>query len=307
METKPAYYKATIPNKKRRAVWHNYYDRGQYMITINKQAGIPAFGSLEYQLPKEAFISLSSLGLVIKGEIEKTPSFSPEIEIHEYEIMPDHLHILIEATAPMSRHLGDIIQSLKSASTSRIRKMLGSHTLMVFEEGFHDRIITGSEQFETVKRYIRENPRRLAVRREHPEYFRRVNDLKIGDKTYQAYGNFQLLDCPFKEQVVVHRADTEEIRRLNRERWLYTAANGGVLVSPFVSAAEKAILVEAEGMGGRFILITNEPMGERYKPSRRDFELCETGRMLIISANLPGAVTRQTCMVMNALAQAIII
>ena len=52
-----------------------------------------------------------------------------------------------------------------------------------------------------------------------------------------------------------------------------------------------------------FILITNEPMGERYKPSGHDFDLCEAGRLLIISANLPGTLSRQTCLAMNALAE----
>ena len=50
-----------------------------------------------------------------------------------------------------------------------------------------------------------------------------------------------LLDNPFKEQVVVHRADSPEVRESNRRRWLYTAANGGVLVSPFISPDERGI------------------------------------------------------------------
>lgn len=275
------------------------------MVTINKQKLCPEFGNLQYSKPEEAFITLSSSGLIIKNEIDKTPSFYPEIKIHDYEIMPDHLHILIEAVEPMNRHLGDIIQAIKAASTSRIRRCFGNPSLAVYEEGFHDRIINGAKHFETARKYIRENARRLAVRRAHPEFFRRVNELKIGDKTYQAYGNFQLLDCPFKEQVVVHRADTAEIRKRNRELWLYTAANGGVLVSPFISQAEKAIRVEAEASGGRFILLTNELMDERYKPSGNEFSLCEAGRMLIISANLPGELSLQTCLAMNSLAATI--
>lgn len=303
MKIKASYYKETIHSQKRRAVWHNYYGPGQYMVTISKRAECPDLGTLEYYIPEEAFISLSSTGLIIKGEIDKTPSFSPEIIIHDYVIMPDHLHMLIEVTKPMQRHLGDVIQSIKAASTSRIRYNLGCPALAVFEEGFHDRIIRNARHFETVYRYIRENARRLAVRRAHPEFFRRVNALRIGEKSYQGYGNFQLLDCPFKEQVIVHRADSLEKCRCNREQWLYTASNGGVLVSPFISQAEKAIRADAAEAGARFILIINEPMEERYKPTGRDFDFCEAGRMLILSANLPGELSRQTCLTMNRFAQ----
>lgn len=303
MKTKPAYYKDIIHSQKRRAEWNNYYGRGTYMITVCKHSACPDFGTLEFSLPENAFIMLSSIGMIIREQVEVTPSFSPEIHIHSYVIMPDHVHILLQVLEPMKHHLGDVIQAIKAASTSRIRKITGNSSLTAFEEGFHDRIITSSKQLEIVGRYLRENARRLAIRKARPEFFRRVNALEIGGKTFQAYGNFQLLDCPFKEQVIVHRADSPETRQKNREQWLYTAANGGVLVSPFISPAEKEIRKEAEEAGGRFILIISEPMGERYKPAGREFELCEAGRLLIISANLPEKLSRKTCLVMNELAE----
>lgn len=213
--------------------------------------------------------------------------------------MPDHLHILLFVKAPTDEILGRIIARFKVA----VNKTAGM--TQVFAKGFNDQILSRDRSLDVLYRYLQDNPRRLAVRRAHPEYFRRVNTLQIGDKTYQAYGNIQLLDNPFKEQVAVHRADTPEQRKRNRERWLYTAANGGVPVSPFISAAEKAIRAEAEGHGARFSLITGEPMGERYKPTGHDFALCESGRLLIISANLPGALIRSTCLQLNSLAQSI--
>lgn len=303
MDKKPAYYKETIHSQKRRAPWHNYYGRGLYMITVNKHPLCRAFGALEFCRPEDAVVTLSAIGQVIKDQVLVTPDYNPEIQILDYVIMPDHLHVLMRVVGPMKHHLGDVIQAIKSAVTSQARKICNDRLLNVFEEGFRDRIIKSQEQFETVRRYIKGNPSRLAVRKAHPEFFRRINNLVIGDAKCQVYGNLQLLDNPFKEQVVVHRSDTEEKRKHNRDLWLYTAANGGVLVSPFISPAEKGIREEAEDAGGRFILIINEPMGERYKPAGRDFELCEAGRLLIISTGISGALTRQGCLFMNALAQ----
>ena len=84
--------------------------------------------------------------------------------------------------------------------------MITHRGVSIFAKGFNDQILKPTRSLDMLYGYLRDNPRRLAVRREHPEYFRRVNRLKIGDKTYQAYGNIQLLDCPFKEAVVIHRA-----------------------------------------------------------------------------------------------------
>lgn len=276
------------------------------MVTIGKHKGCPDFGSLKYTDPKDAHISLSPYGAVIKSQIDSTPDHNPQLKILDQVIMPDHVHILIQVMEPISKHFGDIIQAIKSASTSGIRKLTGSRDMTVFEEGFHDRIVKNRTQLDTLYRYIRDNPRRLAVRRAHPEFFRRVNSMKIAGWECRVYGNFQLLDCPFREQVVVHRADTDAERADKRDRWLYTAANGGVLVSPFISPAEKAVRDEADQAGGRFILITNRQMEDRYKPSGRDFELCEAGRMLIIS--IPGLspdLTRPVCLAMNTLAEEI--
>lgn len=179
----------------------------------------------------------------------------------------------------------------------------------MFAKGFNDQILKKSRSLDTLYRYIRENPRRLAVRRAFPEYFRRTNSLRIGKVVYQAYGNLQLLENPFREQVVVHRADSEERRRNNLEQWLYTASNGGVLVSPFISPAEKAVRDRADAIDGRFILIVPDRMDDRYKPVGHDFDLCESGRMLILSAGLNvgmgDSLTRRNCLAMNSLADAI--
>lgn len=216
--------------------------------------------------------------------------------------MPDHIHILLRIKEYSDKPLGYYVSNLTGASTREWRAITGV-TYSVFEKGYNDRIIGASRSLDTLYRYIRDNPRRLAVRRAHPEFFRRVNDISIAGTRCRAYGNFQLLDCPFKEQVVVHRADSPETCAANRERWLYTAANGGVLVSPFISPAEKAVRSDTETFGARLILITNRPMEDRYKPSGSDFELCETGRLLILSIpGLDAALTRPACLAMNALA-----
>lgn len=292
-------------NRILRAPWHDYTQRCIYMITLNKNPLMENFGILQgdYRIPTgqkgAAFISSTALGKAIKNTLRRFNSTEPNVRVLQYALMPDHLHILLFVEYPTEDTLGKIIARFKI----EVNKAAG--TTGVFAKGFNDQILKSSRSLAVLYRYLRENARRLAVRRARPEFFRRVNALEIGGKTFQAYGNFQLLDCPFKEQVIVHRADSSETRQKNREQWLYTAANGGVLVSPFISPAEKEIRKEAEESGGRFILILSEPMGERYKPAGRDFELCEAGRLLIVSANLPGDLSRQTCLTMNTLAQTI--
>lgn len=291
-----------------RAPWHDYRSRCIYMVTLSKNPEIECFGHLAGDasicsgVAGSPYIIHNNIGNAIKTILRNFHEIEPSARVLQYCIMPDHVHILLFIQDNTDETLGSTIARFKV----KVNKCSGIQS--VFAKGFNDQILKTNRKLDTLFNYIRCNPYRLAVRRAMPDFFRRINNLMIGGKTVQAYGNLQLLDNPFKEQVIVHRADTPEQRYRNRLQWLYTASNGGVLVSPFISPAEKAIRSEAENVNGRFILISAEPFGDRYKPAAHNFELCERGRMLIISdpsVSFSQSISRQQCMTLNELATSV--
>lgn len=288
----------------KRASWHDYRSPGRYMITLCKSPTAEPFSSIkgDWRLPVgiwgSSFTRWSATGKIIADKIYHIANIHPSLRAEQYVVMPDHVHLLLNVAATLPEQLGNYIARFKNAIYT------ASGTTGLFEEGFNDQIISYQRDLQTIFNYIRANPYRLAVRQAIPDFFKRLNSLTIGSTTCQAYGNLQLLDCPFKSQVIVHRADTTAQHARHRAEWLHTAANGGVLVSPFISKREKEIRAEAEATGGRLILIINEAFGERYKPAAHDFGLCAEGRLLIISLGRPrkASLSRQDCMEMNALA-----
>lgn len=291
-----------------RAWWHDYRSRAIYMITLSKSPGVPAFGALAGDWSKPvgsregSFIRLSPLGKIIKNTLFRLHEIEPAIRLLQYSVMPDHVHFLIFVQHPTAEALGYTIARLKVAVNKAWKNQ------PVFTEGYNDRILKSGRKLDTIFRYIRENPYRLAIRKAFPDYFHRINLISIAGRDCQAYGNLFLLRNPFKDAVVVHRKDTEETKRLLHGQWLYTASNGGVLVSPFISPAEKAIRREAEEAGGKFILIQASRFPERYKPAAHDFSLCMEGRLLIITLALDignSTLSRSNCLSMNELAQKI--
>lgn len=311
LSQKPDYRKPVIHNNHRRALWHDYRRRCIYMVTVTKRRGAPDFGYLTGATATEAHIEPTAAGEVIAAEIKATPAHNPEIRILSFVIMPDHFHLLMFVTREMPRPLGSVIQAMKAAATRKIRATCARATARgdepIFEEGFHDRILTGEGQLETLRRYISDNPRRLFVKRAMPDLFRRHNHLMIDDMEFAAYGNIFLLRDFDKMNVVVHRADTPESRRENERKWLACARNGGVLVSPFISPAEKQIREMAIDAGGRLVVLRNEGFEERFKPSGREFELCAEGKLLLLAPWPDGrsrmAVTRREALAMNELAR----
>ncbi|MCH5236631.1 MAG: hypothetical protein J1E95_02390 [Muribaculaceae bacterium] len=145
------------------------------------------------------------------------------------------------------------------------------------------------------------------MRIQRPDFFTRINNLVVCGQNVQAYGNLFHLRNPDKYALKLSRAYTlqqkEELKRL----WVTEAIKGSVLVSPFISKEEKEIRKVAEAVNGKFILIQQEAFGPRYKPPGHLFELCEKGRLLIISLGLPlkTVLSREICTRMNSLAETI--
>ena len=288
---------------------HDYQAPWKYHITISKAPGCPDFSSLAIRelLPEGVGLTYSPLGLII---FEALKAFQlPYLRIYQHSIMPDHLHLLIHVKERLPRHLGFYIAEFKSRVTAAWRLSRGVETLEVFEENYYDRIILPEHSLNDVYQYIRQNPYRLAVRKSSPEFFQKIRGVHVDEREVQVYGNPFLLRNPFKYALIVHRADDDTVFARKLEECLYHAANGGVVVSAFISKREKEIRRQVEAAGGRLILIHDRPLAEREKPAKHDFELCAEGRLLLLSPidyeSLPKAEhpPRYQCLDMNALAE----
>lgn len=290
-----------------RAPWHDYKARQIYHITLMKRPEVIPFGRLagDWRLkpgtPGSPYLLASPLGKIIKDSLREISLIHPSLRIYQYALMPDHLHLILSAETPLDDIIGRKLAVLKVLINKR------ADSPGVFEKGFNDQILTSTRNLNVIYTYLRENAYRLAIIRANPDFFSRINTIFINGLACQAYGNLHLLGNPFKDQVVIHRADTPVQLADKRDRWLHTAANGGVLVSPFISRSEKALRAEAEDLGGMFILITHESFPERFKPAAHDFDLCSEGRLLIISLGLDKEthLSRSLCLSMNDLAEKI--
>lgn len=280
---------------------HDYKSRCIYHITLGKAPGCPEFSHVAGALT-DPEVSETRIGEIIAGQIRNIQASCPSLQILQYVIMPDHVHFAIFAREYLPRAIGRYIGMMKVKCGQLIRAEFPG-VKDVFTEDFHDRYLRPFHSLETIIEYIRQNPYRLLVRRHNPEFFRRANNLEIAGRRWQAYGNIQLIENPFKAPVVIHRADTEALRAAKARRWRHLAENGGVLVSAFISPDEKVVRRECEGVNGKIILLRNEPFAEREKPAAHDFALCAEGRLLILApvAGLPPG--RETFLYLNAIAE----
>ena len=282
---------------------HDYRGRSIYHITIGKAPDCPRFCNVEGS-PDRPVITKSPIGTVIERQILSFPNLCPSLQILQYVIMPDHIHFAIFARDYLPRAIGSYIGMMKVKSGQLIRTTF-PEIIDIFTPDFYDRYLLPSHKLRTIIDYIRENPKRLLMRRLNPEFFRRLNNIRICGTFWQAYGNLQLLENPFKGPVVIHRADTDQVRASKIRRWTHLSENGGVLVSPFISADEKGMRRKCEEVRGKVILITNKPFDERAKPAAHDFEQCSKGLLLILAPTTPLPPGRETFLYLNSIAESI--
>ena len=291
-----------VHRNSRRKRGHDYCAPCIYLITATELAGRPALALFT----AEGTFTRTQLGELINQEIDLIPKYHNEIQIYERMVMPDHIHIVLHVRQRLSRPLGSELAGFFAACSKHWQNLSGSQTVEKLFNTFHDSILRGRNQFEAMIRYVMENPMRLAIKRANPDLFKRYTHIIAGDREFAAFGNLFLLKHFDRQQVVVHRADSEQTRQEHRMKWIACAENGGVLVSPFISKDEQAIRDEALAAGGSIITIRKEGFEERFKPFGNEFELCAQGRLLLIAPwpdNIRRSkLTRSEALAMNDLA-----
>ena len=100
-----------------RATWHNYRQRGVYMITMCTEGRRPLLGRLEADAMGVGRVRLTPLGAAIEEILRALPAKYAELEVISYVVMPDHIHVVVQVHQPMCRHLGEMVRQLKYEST----------------------------------------------------------------------------------------------------------------------------------------------------------------------------------------------
>jgi hypothetical protein len=294
----------------RRASWHDYYDRSIYLITLNRSSQLPPFSHIVGELNSHENpprTELTPLGEIVAENISALKQKFPFVKILRRVIMPEHVHIAIFVTEKSEYALGDIVHHLKSQCTWTYNHYDSNGTpISVFETRYHDRVLTKTGQLKRILNYVSDNPRRRLERMTYANVHHRYLIANGNGELYEAYGNIHLLDDPDIEAVKVSRHDTPDELKAKKQTWLRTIQNGGVLVSPFISPAERKVRDWAFDNGGRVIYIEPNGFGKCYTPKEPFHTLCTEGRLLIVAPVeynfATKVITREECLRLNELA-----
>ena len=178
--------------------------------------------------------------------------------------------------------------------------------LHLWEKGYNDKILFNYSTLDKWKAYLSDNPRRLAIRRLHPDYFRVRFGITVAGRQYAAIGNRMLLRHPEIIQVQLSRHFTDDELAVRVEALLRQARHGAVLISPAISKGEKMVMRRAMDENLPLIFITPWGFNTFSKPGHQYYEACAAGRFLMLAPwehhNHRIPLTREMCLQLNAMA-----
>lgn len=145
--------------KPNRLKHYNYSQGGYYFITICTYKRRIVFGKASIK-----GVELNDYGKIADKCMVELPKHVKGIEIHEYIIMPNHIHAIIVGT----RHalslrdrrnnvLSVAVGSFKSAVTKHIKRK-GPYSTFKWQRSFYDHIIRTEKAYLKYREYIRTNP-----------------------------------------------------------------------------------------------------------------------------------------------------
>ncbi len=182
----------------------------------------------------------------------------------------------------------------------------------LFNPGYNDRVLNQFGQLEGWIEYLRDNPRRLWLKVHNADRLRKVYEFTAGKQghRYTAVGETFFVKYPERAQVRCHRNLNEEEIQHEVAYYLGLAHKGVVLVSPFISPAEKAVYDACFKEKLKMIRIVNRGLDNRFVyPSGRDLQGCSDGFMLVLAPYTENSdqtravkISRATCLDMNGYA-----
>ena len=132
---------------------YDYSSPGVYFVTICTKDRRPVLSQIAAgtAIGRPPEVQLSALGAVVDAAIRQIPHRYRGVELDQYVIMPNHIHLFLRMTTESSTSLGRILQQMKGYVT----KQWGQ---AVWQEKYYDHVVRDESDFLIKYHYICNNP-----------------------------------------------------------------------------------------------------------------------------------------------------
>lgn len=156
--------KVTRPGTTRRVRMdgHDYAYPGYYFVTICTHGRQMLLGHIE-----DGSIIRTSAGMMVESVIAESETRFSTVTIDSQIVMPNHVHVLIGLAIgleddALTENLSDIVRWIKNATHRRsgigvTQAGWQPYRGKLWQKSFHDHIVRGEKELETLRNYIATN------------------------------------------------------------------------------------------------------------------------------------------------------
>ncbi len=176
----------------------------------------------------------------------------------------------------------------------------------IWEPNYNDRILLKKNQLQHWLAYLDDNPRRLLLKRQHPEFFSPLGRFLIADTPMRAMGNIAILSHPNMKALQCTRHLYQQEIDSQQCDFLAHGQAGTFVISACISPGEQQIATACIEAGIPFIILMVHGFPPFYKPQPLYLKACAEGHLLLLSPfewqNEKITNMRQRCLYLNDLA-----
>ena len=134
--------------KKHRLSGYDYSAPGGYFITICTKEKRNLFWASNQLIDGQPV--LTPTGKIVLRCIQAIPTHYPGIQLDVFNIMPNHIHLILMVTAPNSVSIVRVIQQMKRSVTVQAG-------VPVWQRDYYDHIIRSDAEYQNIWRYVAYN------------------------------------------------------------------------------------------------------------------------------------------------------
>ena len=154
---------------------------------------------------------------------------------------------------------------------------------------YHERILHAPGQLNRMINYVKDNPRRLWLKKNNPDLFRLHRHTEMCGLSFTSLGNHFLLDWHDNQTVEMPRNATVEQVQKRLQLAMAAAQNGAVTYTAAISKGEQLIARTLRKQGYPLVVLLSDgfpkegsPQERFYKPGGIYFEACSRGQLLLL-------------------------
>lgn len=126
-----------------------------FFVTFNCHKKLHLFGEI-LKDDAESTFQPSKIGLITEKTVQDIPIYYPGVEMLDYVVMPNHVHLLISLVNAVDKfNLSTIVGACKSTITRKAR--IDYPGIVIWQKSFHDHIIRNERDYLFHGEYIRSN------------------------------------------------------------------------------------------------------------------------------------------------------